>query len=264
MNCDIRTEPRRHEDKRSTRISFCTTQIFVIFVFLRAFVVPAQAQEAGKTVADGVYTEAQAARGASAYETSCAGCHRADLGGGTGPALKEQRFARQFADKDLRTLFSRIATTMPRNAPGSLADSVSLDIVAHLLKENGFPAGASELSASALDGIRVLPGRPKPPPPVGDFSYVEVVGCLSADAHRAWVLTKASAPVSVSARASSSERTVSEALGGETYHLVDALAYAPQTHVGQKLYVRGLLIRLPGEQRITISTLEPLSARCAE
>ena len=239
-----------------------TRKFFVCFVVLRLFVVPS-AQEAGKTVADGVYTDAQAARGASAYETSCAGCHRADLGGGTGPALKEQRFARQFADKDLRTLFSRIATTMPRNAPGSLGDSVSLDIVAHLLKENGFPAGESELSASALDGIRVLPGRPKPPPPVGDFSYVEVVGCLSADAHRAWLLTSASAPVSVSSRASS-ERTVSDALGGETYHLVDALAYAPQTHVGQKLYVRGLLIRVPGEQRITISTLEPLSPRCGE
>ena len=240
----------------------CDRFFFVCFVCLRLCVV-ASAQEAGKTVADGVYSETQAARGAAAYETSCAGCHRADLGGGTGPALKEQRFARQFADKDLRTLFSRIATTMPRNAPGSLGDAVALDIVAHLLKENGFPAGASELSASALDGVRVVPGRPKPPPPVGDFSYVEVVGCLTADAHRAWLLTKASAPVSVSASASST-RTVPDALGAETYHLVDALAYAPQTHLGHKLYVRGLLIRLPGEQRITISTLEPLSSRCGE
>ena len=261
MTSDIWTEPRRYEAERRSRRHLCKT-VFVCFVCLRLFVVPS-AQEVGKTVADGVYSEAQAARGAAAYEASCAGCHRGDLGGGTGPALKEQRFARQFADKDLRTLFSRIATTMPRNAPGSLGDSVSLDIVAHLLKENGFPAGASELSASALDGIRVLPGRPKPPPPVGDFSYVEVVGCLTADAQRAWLLTKASAPVSVSARASA-ERSVSEALGGETYHLVDALAYAPQTHIGQKLYVRGLLIRLPGEQRITISTMEPLSSRCAE
>jgi mono/diheme cytochrome c family protein len=256
------TEPRRDEEERTSRRFVLYKIGFVCFAVLRLFVVP-NAQEAGKTVADGVYSDAQAARGASAYETSCAGCHRADLGGGTGPALKEQRFARQFADKDLRTLFARIATTMPRNAPGSLGDAVSLDIVAHLLKENGFPPGASELSANALDGIRVLPGRPKPPPPVGDFSYVEVVGCLTADAHRAWLLTKASAPVSVSATASS-PRTVPETLGGETYHLVDALAYAPQTHLGYKLYVRGLLIRLPGEQRITISALEPLSSRCAE
>src|SRR5205807_3027242 len=128
-----------------------------------------------KTVADGVYTDTQAARGAAVYETTCAGCHRADLGGATGPALKEQRFARQFADKDLKTLFTKVATTMPRNAPASLGDNVTLDILAHLLKENGFPAGPQELAADALEGIRVLPGRPKPPPPIGDFSYVEVV-----------------------------------------------------------------------------------------
>ena len=68
---------------------------------------------------------------------------------------------------------------MPRGAPGSLGDNVYLDIVAHLLKENGFAAGSRELTADALDGIRVVPGRPKPPPPIGDFSYVEVVGCLT-------------------------------------------------------------------------------------
>jgi len=235
----------------------------VSFVLLRTFVVPSLAQEGTKTVADGVYTDAQAARGAAAYDESCAGCHRADLGAGTGPALKEQRFAQQFGDKDLHALFSRVATTMPRNAPGSLGDSMSLDIVAHLLKENGFPAGSQELAADALDGIRMLPGRPKPPPPVGDFSYVEVVGCLSGDAHRRWLLTKASAPVSVAASAASA-RTVADALGTETYHLVDAIAYAPEAHAGQKIYVRGLLIRLPGEQRIAISAFETLSPRCAQ
>ena len=48
---------------------------------------------------------------------------------------------------------------MPRNAPASLADNVYLDIVAHLLKENGFPAGARELTTDALDGIRVRAGK---------------------------------------------------------------------------------------------------------
>jgi mono/diheme cytochrome c family protein len=153
----------------------------LIAVVVVAIGVAASAQESGKTVADGIFTDAQAARGASAYETSCAGCHRADLGGATGPALRDQRFARQFAGKDLKTLFTKVATTMPRNAPASLGDNVNLDIVAHVLKENGFPAGTHELTADALDGIRVLPGRPRPPPPIGDFSYVEVVGCLTAE-----------------------------------------------------------------------------------
>jgi mono/diheme cytochrome c family protein len=245
-------------------MNLCKT-IFVFFVSLRVFVVPAHAQENTKTVADGIYTDAQAARGATAYDAACAGCHRADLAGGTGPALKQQRFAQQFADKDLRTLFSKIATTMPRATPGSLGDAAYLDIVAHLLKENGFPAGTKELAADGLDGIRVLAGRPKPPPPVGDFSYVEVVGCLTADAQRTWRLTQASAPVSAAATASASAvRAAAAKLGSETYHLVDAMAYAPEDHKGQKLYVRGLLIRLPGEQRITISALEMLSPTCTE
>src|SRR4051794_29908016 len=93
-----------------------------------AVLVDVRAQESSRTVADRVYTEAQATRGAAAYETACTQCHRADLAGGTGPALKDQRFARQFAGKDLRTLFTKVATTMPRNAPGSLGDNVSLDL----------------------------------------------------------------------------------------------------------------------------------------
>jgi mono/diheme cytochrome c family protein len=220
------------------------------------------AQEGGKTVADGVYTDTQAARGAAVYDTACAGCHRADLGGVTGPSLKEQRFARQYAGKDLKTLFTKVATTMPRNAPASLGDNVSLDIVAHLLKENGFPAGPQELSADALDAIRVLPGKPKPPPPIGDFSYVEVVGCLAAGPGHTWMLTQASAPVVPRATAPSTPAGAARPLGTETFHLVDAMAYAPDNHAGHKMYVRGLLIRLPGEQRMTISAFEMVTPTC--
>jgi cytochrome c5 len=226
-----------------------------------------RAQENVKTVADGVYTDMQAARGAAVYDIACTGCHRADLGGGTGPALKDQRFAREFAGKDLKTLFTRIAATMPRNAPGSLGDHVNLDIVAHVLKENGFPAGAHELTAEALDGIRVLPGRPKPPPPVGDFSYVEVIGCLGAGPQNTWLLTRASTPVAAVAAAPAQSQASAAAatpLGTETFHLLDAMAYAPAEHQGHKMYVRGLLIKLPGEQRITISSFEMVSPTCTE
>ena len=235
----------------------------------------ARAQEPLKTVADGVYTDAQAIRGAAAYDGACSGCHRADLGGGTGPALRQQRFAREFADKDLKVLFTKIATTMPRNAAGSLTDSVNLDIVAHLLKENGFPAGSHELTADALEGIRVLPGRPKPPPPVGDFSYVEVVGCLTAGPQHTWLLTRASEPVvavgSASALrpgsgqvATSTPTLTDKPLGTRTLHLLDAMAYAPDEHKGHTMYVRGLLITLPDEQRLAISAFEMVSPTCRE
>jgi mono/diheme cytochrome c family protein len=225
---------------------------------------PARAQDATKTVDDGVYTDAQAARGAADYDVSCSGCHRADLGGATGPALREQRFAREFAGKDLKTLFTKTATTMPRNAPASLGDNVYLDIVAHLLKENGFPAGSRELTADALDGIRVLPGRPKPPPPVGDFSYVDVVGCLTVGPQNTWLLVHASEPVAAVPSGPASAPAAPKQSGTETFHLLDAMAYAPDDHKGHTMHVRGLLIKLPGEQRMTISAFEMVSPGCSE
>ncbi len=247
-------EPRRHEEnRRSRRRILLYTKFFVFLVFLlRAFVVP-RAQESGKTVADGVYTDAQAARGAAVYDTACAGCHRADLGGGTGPALRDQRFARQFAGKDLRAFFTKIATTMPRNAPASLGDNVYLDIVAHLLKENGFPAGSQELTADTLDGVRVLPGRSKPAPPIGG----------APGPQHTWLLTHASEPVVPAAGAPPpASAAAARPLGGATFHLLDAMAYAPETHAGHKMYVRGLLIKLPDEQRIAISAFEEVAGSC--
>jgi mono/diheme cytochrome c family protein len=222
------------------------------------------AQELATTVADGVYTEEQANRGAAAYEVACSGCHRADLSGNSGPALKEQRFARIYAGKDLKTLYSKIADTMPRNMPGSLTEEAYLDIVAHVLKENGFKAGASELKADALEAIRVVAGQPKPAPPVGDFSYVEVVGCLTAGPQHTWMLTRASEPVAAVPSAPLPSAAMEKPPGTQTFQLLDAMAYAPDSHKGQTIYVRGLLIKGAGEPRMTISAFETVSPTCRD
>ena len=65
----------------------------------------------------------------------------------------------------------------------------------------------------------------------------------------------------VAARPGSSAPT-DRPLGLQTFHLVDAMAYAPEFHKGQKMYVRGLLIKTSGEQQLTISAFEPLSPTC--
>ena len=179
--------------------------------------------------------------------------------------MKDERFARQFAGKDLKTLYTKTATTMPRGAPGSLGDNAYLDIVAHLLRENGFPAGSRELTADGLDAVRVVAGRPKPPPPIGDFSYVDIVGCLVAGPERTWILTEASEPVvAVPGSAWSSASAAQVSPGTETFRLIDAMAYAPEEHAHQQVHVRGLLIRLPGDQRMTVSALEVMSATCRQ
>ena len=223
-----------------------------------------RAQDGAKTVADGVYTEAQAERGAAAYDGACGNCHRADLGGASGPALKEQRFNQTYAGKDLKTLFTKVATTMPRGAPGSLGESAYLDIVAHLLKENGFGAGSRDLTVDGLDGIRLMASRPKPLPAIGDYSYVEVVGCLAPGPQNSWLLTNASEPVVVVSPASATDANDKRdpPLGAQTFHLLDAMAYPAAAHRGHKMYLRGLLIKLPDQQRLTISAFEMLSPGC--
>ena len=227
-----------------------------------------------KTVADGVYTDAQATRGAAAYDGACSGCHRADLGGGTGPALREQRFAREFADKDLKMLFTKIATTMPRNAAGSLADNVNLDIVAHLLKENGFPAGSQELdrrrargdpraarkAEAAASRRRFLLRRS------GGLPHRRPAAHMAADpGERAGCGVALPRPFDQApGKATSTPASTDRPLGTQTLHLLDAMAYAPDDHKGHTMYVRGLLIKLPGEQRMTISAFEMVSPTCRE
>ncbi len=244
--------------------TFFLASTLVLCVVLRGAV---RAQPPEKTVADGVFTEAQAVRGYAAYDAACSQCHRADLAGGNGPALRDERFTRNFAEQDLKILYTKIATTMPRAAAGSLGDNVYLDIVAHVLKENGFPAGTQELTLDVLGGIRVLPGRPKPPPPVGDFSYVEAVGCLAPGPGGTWLLTNATEPVSVVVSPESApvrpESAAMMTLGDHTFRLLDAMAYSPEQHKGHKMYVRGLFIKLPTERRMTISTLETLAPSCS-
>ena len=250
---------------------------------LAALVVIAVAEgmraQSARSVADGVYTDVQARRGAAAYDGACGRCHRADLGGGDGPALKDDRFNRTFAGHDLKNLYTRIATTMPRGAPGSMADDVYLDILAYIVRENGFPAGSQELSLDGLAGVEVQPTRPKPLPPVGDFSYVEVTGCLSANADGTWMLTNApdpvaaAAPAAVAASATKAPSDVaavpsvpaaSTGTGTRSFRLLDALAYTPERFAGDTIYVRGLLIRLPTEHRMTVSEMQLVRTGCAK
>ena len=67
----------------------------------------------------------------------------------------------------------------------------------------------------------------------------------------------------VRAGAGHRRRTTGRA-GTQTFHLLDAMAYAPDDRKGQTIYVRGLLIKLAGEPRMTISTFETVSPTCRD
>jgi S-disulfanyl-L-cysteine oxidoreductase SoxD len=104
------------------------------------------AQETTSSALDGVYTVAQALQGAEAFAQHCAVCHGASLGGvGEAPALIGAQFISDFNGLTLGDLFERIRTTMPLNDPGGLSRDQYSDILAFVLKSNGFPAGPREL-----------------------------------------------------------------------------------------------------------------------
>jgi mono/diheme cytochrome c family protein len=97
-----------------------------------------------ETVADKVFSADQAKRGRASYDGKCASCHD---GGTMGPELWGDPFLTQWENKDVASLFTRIQTTMPEDAPGTLADKEVLDIIAYVIQTNGFPAGDNELAS---------------------------------------------------------------------------------------------------------------------
>ncbi len=106
--------------------------------------------QAGRTVWDGVYTEAQAGRGKKLYIASCAACHQEGMqGADLAPALKGDEFLLLWNDRPLGDLVERITKTMPQDAPGTLSPEANADIVAYMLQENRFPTGAAELPVDA-------------------------------------------------------------------------------------------------------------------
>jgi mono/diheme cytochrome c family protein len=105
---------------------------------------PMAAQD--QSVNAGVYTDAQATRGADTYNKECASCHGAGLeGDGFAPALSGTEFLSNWNGTTLGDLFDRIRISMPPGGPTAVPAEAKADIVAHLLKSNKFPAGTTEI-----------------------------------------------------------------------------------------------------------------------
>lgn len=114
--------------------------------------------EQDKSTNDGVFTEAQAARGAAVYEAECAACHGGDLGGdGFAPPLAGTDFAANWNGLSVGDFFERIRMSMPPNEPEKLTAPQTADLVAHILHTNKYPAGTTDLEgiADALKAIKI-------------------------------------------------------------------------------------------------------------
>ena len=99
-----------------------------------------------RTVWSGVYTAAQAARGAALYERTCAECHGPELEGGeTAPPLAGPDFRWTWNGLSVGDLFERLRISMPEGRPQSLSRREKADILAYMFEQNTFPIGNTEL-----------------------------------------------------------------------------------------------------------------------
>ena len=102
----------------------------------------------------GPYTAAQASAGRTAYQTSCAGCHAADLSGREGPQLAGSTFLMQWGDRTAGELIGFMRATMPPGAGGSLADQIYVNLAAYILDANSARPGERALPAESTVRIR--------------------------------------------------------------------------------------------------------------
>jgi mono/diheme cytochrome c family protein len=112
------------------------------------------------------YTDAQADAGQTVFATQCAICHGDKLEGKVGPALAGEQFlsVSQYQELTAGFLYKTISRQMPKNAPGSLSKTQYLDVLAYILKVNGYPAGPRQLTDDdhELKRIKIEPtGKPQ-------------------------------------------------------------------------------------------------------
>jgi len=232
--------------------------------------------QAARSVWDGVYAEAQAQRGESLYQTSCAGCHGVNLEGKPDPSLIGPAFIDRWREDNLSTIYNHIAIRMPARAPGSLGESAYLDVLAFILRSNEMPAGAQDLTAAATAAIRLI--RQEGPQPLPTNAVILVVGCFVPGAKDTWTLTHSIEPMRTKIADETNpeevKRSAALALGSQSYRLQNLdffrSDFQPAAHQGQKVQVKGVLIRQTGldrigdrlGDRINVTSFEPLGSGC--
>src|SRR5687767_3281164 len=134
-----------------------------------------------RSIADGVFSNGQAARGQQIYQSQCAVCHGTALEGASGPPLAGEGFLANWSGRTLEELVDKTQKTMPFGTPGTLSRQQSADLTAYMLQTGKFRSGQTDLSDSGLAQIvfpvvrsaEVPPGTPGSvslPPPEGNLS----------------------------------------------------------------------------------------------
>ncbi len=110
------------------------------------------AQDARRTVRDGVFSAAQAARGERLFDSICTNCHE----------LTELTAAGAYLDsmngEPLWETFDYVSSDMPEDDPGSLRPDEYAAVLAYLFSMYGLPSGERDLPVDreSLEAIAIV------------------------------------------------------------------------------------------------------------
>jgi mono/diheme cytochrome c family protein len=233
----------------------CSAAVLVIGVV-------AYGQVKHDTVLDGVYTEQQAQRGEDRYDATCASCHEGDEPEAAAP--KGLGFIEQWREAPVSFLYNFIHANMPGNKPGSLSETEYVDLIAYLLRANGYPAGATDLTAANTHNILLVgPDGPKPLP---ISALVSAVGCLATNPDGDWILTSGAGPtrVRVGDQTTPEELSVSRVTppGQAAYKLINAEDFFAAKLKGHKVQAKGVLTKVVNPYSLSAQSLESVGEAC--
>jgi hypothetical protein len=95
----------------------------------------------------------------------------------------------------------------------------------------------------------------------------EVIGCLESSSAENWVLTNASVPTLSETQAATSvalKAAQAIPLGNQRYQLMGIRVFNPSAHQGEKVAVKGILIKDSNDVRINLTSLEMLASNCGK
>jgi len=245
--------------------------VFPILVLIasQAF---SQTTPGSKTVWNGVYNAEQASRGQQEYTARCSRCHGAELQGTQSNGLVGKDFMERWREDSVGSLFEFVSNGMPPANRGGGRPLISvpeyLDILSYVFSQNQFPAGPNPLTTEGLDDILIqYKDGPRPMP---NGALVWVAGCMSGSGDT-WTLANSNEPVRT--RTSDTKNydefhaAETQTSGTHSYRLANlgflGSAFKPQEHNGEKLLVKGTVVRqMDSSVRITVVAVRKVADSC--
>ncbi len=143
--------------RRAPRSSGRRTALAAALVWCAAAVAAATGASSGQaTTNDGIYSKAQADAAKAQYDKLCLSCHAFTEATRKKPEdllLGDEPFLKKWEGKTIDELVSVITFTMPNDGSAVVSEEEALNLMAYVLQQNGYPAGAAPLTKARAAAV---------------------------------------------------------------------------------------------------------------